>query len=574
MGHKLLSVCLIGRNDTYRESFKDHLALSINYLAYNAKKVGCLDQLEIVVTDWNSDTPLANEMKLTLEGQEICRFISVPPPVAKKYNHRETGFHSTISHNTSLRYAEAEFLLFMPGDILIPAFTLNQMMKLLTGKLDTSFSPEKAGMVISRKFIPRQFNIKKGNISFQSIDNYLLFSDFYIPLSAHNAGLFHGIGIMLMHRDIVYKVQGINEQMGGWGGSDVDMGLRINQHYPIVDLLSYGMIVYDFEPNDDFLKTKNDRINKLDYVELDLHNKNWGLADLNLKKTCWNKASYQETPSESEMQGHPDYSNLFSQSVFIHKTRRYIEEKVSDFSGARIKPHYFPLVWFALNHKCHKYLELGTTNLLASHLVSSVNPCAEIYFALPLAKTEVPAHDVAFVRDDGFSDFFEDRHKGYVRFITGNPKTSLDQLEKNFIGKLYFNLVLFEMDTFGEDFAVPLRKVTKYVPSGGCIVTIGSDLEQIYRMKTLMKEYFPGYSTIISDKHKVGLFLNEKIDMSSLDKDHLAKAWNPIRRKQSVYLLSLLLGKISRFLSKLIYVEFTRWPVYIHQAALKLSARM
>ena len=56
---KLLSMVVMGRNDDYMGNFKYRLSTCINYVARNLKKLGRLDHVELMVTDWNSETSRA-----------------------------------------------------------------------------------------------------------------------------------------------------------------------------------------------------------------------------------------------------------------------------------------------------------------------------------------------------------------------------------------------------------------------------------------------------------------------------------------------------------------------------------
>ena len=50
---KLLTVAVTGRNDDYMGNFKYRLTTCLNYLARNLRDLGRLDEVEVLVTDWN-----------------------------------------------------------------------------------------------------------------------------------------------------------------------------------------------------------------------------------------------------------------------------------------------------------------------------------------------------------------------------------------------------------------------------------------------------------------------------------------------------------------------------------------
>ena len=78
----ILSICLIGRNDDYGKDFKRRLRQSMDFLAYSAEKAGVLDKIEVLLTDWNSDTPLVEAVTFSPAAAKMIKFIEVPPSVA------------------------------------------------------------------------------------------------------------------------------------------------------------------------------------------------------------------------------------------------------------------------------------------------------------------------------------------------------------------------------------------------------------------------------------------------------------------------------------------------------------
>lgn len=71
---KLLSVVVTDSNEDYVGNFKYRLTTCINYIARNLKDLGRLDDLEILVTDWNSGVPLSKVLALSPEAKQIWDF--------------------------------------------------------------------------------------------------------------------------------------------------------------------------------------------------------------------------------------------------------------------------------------------------------------------------------------------------------------------------------------------------------------------------------------------------------------------------------------------------------------------
>ncbi len=57
---KLLSIATGVRNDHYVENYSWRISTVLNYIAYGLERLGRLEDVEIMIADWNSPTPMAN----------------------------------------------------------------------------------------------------------------------------------------------------------------------------------------------------------------------------------------------------------------------------------------------------------------------------------------------------------------------------------------------------------------------------------------------------------------------------------------------------------------------------------
>jgi hypothetical protein len=539
---KRLSICFTGRNDTYGGKFVDRLALSVNYLSANAKQLGLLNEIEVLVSDWGSDIPLSKVVNLTPEGISICKFINVPKTIAQKYNYRSTQFHTTIPVNVAIRRACGDFIHIGPADILYPEYQLNQLMKLLKGELHPCFDIKSTGMLVGRNFLPFQFHDELAYNNFKVIDKYLLFCDNFAESGSYIPGISTGYGAILLHKAIWFELEGLDEQFRGWGFSDIEIGLKINQSYPFVNLSKFGIKVYDFSTNTKFLHTKLDRLNKFDqFFYKRKVNDNWGLSDHDLQleysnyESCTNKL-------KSEVESVEKTTESLVQSLVSNNTREFL---VANFHHniPIICSSYFPLAWFALNNKCFKYLNFGS-DARAPSIISAVNPCAEIFIIPPDSAAKKDAHDVPYILKQA-SELKQ--HKGQVRFIPGDVNTSINRLKKSFIGKMYFDLVFIQTDNLTENAMNQIKGVLQYIPEGGGLVITGSNIEFCRNIV----EKNVNFCCITSTLYKVCLFLNiellfETIDQHQLQKE-LKNVWKPIKRKK----ISLYLAYLSKLFSRL-----------------------
>ena len=60
-------------------------------------------------------------------------------------------------------------------------------------------------------------------------------------------GLASGMGALILSRKLWYDSQAFIEKFDGWGWSDIELDLRINQRYPSIVLTYFGIVFYDME---------------------------------------------------------------------------------------------------------------------------------------------------------------------------------------------------------------------------------------------------------------------------------------------------------------------------------------
>ena len=76
--HPLISIVIPSRNDSYMGNSNWRLETAINFIALQLDLLNRLDDVEVVVVDWGSETPLHDDLQLTGEGEKITRYILVP----------------------------------------------------------------------------------------------------------------------------------------------------------------------------------------------------------------------------------------------------------------------------------------------------------------------------------------------------------------------------------------------------------------------------------------------------------------------------------------------------------------
>ena len=280
----LVSIALCGRNDNYGFAFKRRLVQAINFTAWSAERIGMLDRLEIIFTDWNSERPISEDLKLIAPAATITRFISVPPEIAKSYNFADTPFHTDIACNVAYRRARGEFVGMMPADNFLTRFSLRALFALLGGEYgreDLPFDPRRSVLSVPRKNFHSFCREELFFTSPEEMERRVCAADPALPEDCR-FGLMSGFGLFLVHRELMAALRGFNENNGGWGLSDVDIGERaLLLDAPVVNLGPFGISCYDFVADVAMIRQKSQRSESLEYhypETAEVNSADWGLG--------------------------------------------------------------------------------------------------------------------------------------------------------------------------------------------------------------------------------------------------------------------------------------------------------
>ena len=282
MNRKILSICLSGRNDDYGTDFKRRFVQSVNFLAWSARRAAVLQDLGILFCDWNSAFPLAEELRFSPEAASILRFIQVPPEVAEPLNYGQTPFHTAKSLNVALRRARGKFVAMMPSDILFSQFALRALLALLKAEVPLPFDPEKSLLGVPRKFLPAHVDERTYFSSCEKTEQLLANGDWYMENDRYTRAMNGGYGMWILPAAELRKTRGLLESIGGWGYSDSELGMRLADKLPVVNLSGYAVFCYDFAISISEYRRKNKGVRfELTHFSADYeaNPENWGLAE-------------------------------------------------------------------------------------------------------------------------------------------------------------------------------------------------------------------------------------------------------------------------------------------------------
>jgi len=550
----LISFVLCGRNDNYLGDFKYRLTTTINYLCRNVKKIGRLKDIEVIIVDWNSEIPLAQEICIDKEINEACKFIYVPPVIASEYNPNNGPFNLSVAMNVGIARADGEFILVMTADTLFSEPSLYNLFLILDKKSNATFDMNKVVMYISRKDIPWQIVEKK--LCLFELERYLQLHNKSIPVKIGFPSLIGGVGAMLMNKSIWKIAQGFNENFKTWGGTDNELGLRINQFYPSIDLDYFGINAYEMRerPEEKQAIIAAANIPEIIPISIETGNLNWGLKNykLEIQRAYCNQDAKDNSINNKSKIIYKDkeiiLSHLAKSSIYY-----YILHNLSLIPLIKLRNEWaclYPLAWYTKNYFPKKYLEFSIRKGYTSALIAFIYHSVEIYGIDEWNPNEgnkydrLPIFSSSLLKKNNF--------EGYARFITGDKYTAFERLKRSFIGCMSFDLILFRFDIFGDKSIEQLKEVLKFLGDNGALVVTGKNTQLFIDVWEYIQKEFPEYVHVVCRKYNTGFLLKCKADtnnkLSDCEQEEriLTKAWKPKKWKLYMMYLPYILTKVGR----------------------------
>lgn len=472
---KLLTIITVGRNDNYAGNFRYRLVTCINYLARSLKKINRLNDVEILITDWNSELPLVEDMPLLEEAAEICNFITVSPELAKEYNVPGQVFNTAASLNIALRKGQGAFMAIMAGDILISVHAIDALLRILDGTVQVEFDIKKSFCLLGRKTLPDHLTAQE--LSFEEWDYYLSLGAYRIPQDLFYAGLGGGASGQLMHRNLWYECRGYDERLTLWGWNDVELTLRMSQYYPWIDLSNFGVCLWEIghKSNPEYIEVSSKWENQntpIVHKDLVANGEEWGLVKLDLPLSKSSNIYSEEEFLEFRKSKKKIDINLIKKELkdllFSRDITEFLQPMVNKWKISATDLLLMRLfAWFSSEYPLCKFLDVGPHHGNAIAIISHFRPGCEIYTICSLAQcgnlNELRESDEnRFSLMRVFTVGKDYGHVGYARHMTGDQYTAFQRLKNSFVGKMIFEAILFRSNIFDDQDVVP--KVTELLP--------------------------------------------------------------------------------------------------------------
>lgn len=518
---------MTGRDDDYVADFKYRITTTINHIARSLVKLDSLDKVDILVTDWGSQKPLAQSLVLSRDAARISRFIYVPPAVVSAVQQGQNDFHITCASNVYLRRAYGRYVMLHAADTLVTEHGLRTLLELLDGNpRGVPIDVERTCISCSRHKVPWEF--VQGQPDVDEWDRFLLLNAGNLQTEGSALlSLSCGVGAVIMHRALWHELRGLDERMGGWGGSDGELGLRVTQRYPWFELSSLGVVLSHMEHSSEDLRKQNLTVMQkpnppLHNLEFQINDEDWGLGDYELEiQTVQNSDATQNSDSSpatwSEFQSqkadsrnltlHQALSKLAGEVSRDHVERTWGRFNIADPKSRDILPAILDsalfLSWYGLYRHPRRYLDLGIKQGYLAAVVAAACSGIEIYGidSWEGVQERLPPDRFATMLRTVFA------HRGYVRFVNGHVNSALERLRASFIGPFSFDLASVCIDLLEAKAEPQLIDLLSHIAPGGALVVSGGSTDRFDQVWKTISERFPEFTYLQCREHKTGMIL-------------------------------------------------------------------
>lgn len=480
----VLSIQISGRDDDYMPDFFYRLSTTLNFLAMGLARIGRLNEVEILVTDWGSKTPMADTIKVSPEAQRICQFLYVPPDVAREIQKGNDRFQPTLAFNAALRRAQGRFVMLFAGDTLFTVPGLDSLLRLLRGEQPIDLDVERTYFLCRRYQVPWQFVRRQPSL--REWERNLLHAGEY-----DKDGIFSisaGAGAMLASRQNWVQMRGLDEQMSGWGGNDVDFGLRIAQILPWVDLNCVGVSCFHMEhpPREGRRSVAIGAPSSYHYIYNtgpQANDEAWGLAKFQVitqKPRCEQQAGDAEgTPVAvnrpvAQATATTELHRRLTRELNSGSVLEIIRNAVQSYRTVAFKRQFsqdeldvmFLLTWYSHKFFPTRFLDFGATQGFALLGVCTACPGIEAYHIEKWDDIEQKQDPCQISYDVSRAS----KHRGYLRLLNGDPNTGLERLRNTFGGPCKFDLILVCEDSGYDTGKILTQAVDLLAPDAGLVL--------------------------------------------------------------------------------------------------------
>ena len=229
-----LSLILCSRNDAYMGDSRWRLETALNYVGDRVRSLGRDDDVEVIVTDWGSEIPLANVVALEPSAARIVSFLHVPPMLARDLQ-KDSPFPEVLALNAAARRARGQFIGRIDQDTLVGERFLRWMM-------DAADTGQPTLFFANRRNIPYRLAVLSPRLAV--VERFVAWFGRRLWIEGGRVIYNNAVGVWLAHRDLWEECGGYDERLIYMNDMEIDMVKRLLSKYSLVDL--GALVGYDF----------------------------------------------------------------------------------------------------------------------------------------------------------------------------------------------------------------------------------------------------------------------------------------------------------------------------------------
>lgn len=264
----------MGRNDNYLGNFKQRLEMSVNYTCRNIEKSGNLGAFELLICDWNSETPLRKALNLNESARKCTHFLEVSPEMYNRYVTPTSAPGYITAYNIGFRRARGAYLMVTPADVMFPYASVKALFELCRGELEFPADLSRCFLGIERYLIPWQ---AAERLREEDLDRFFLLHTPLLSMGDRACGVSASEGAHLFSKKLCCRVRGFAESYTLWGAQETDLARRMGQFVPLLKASIAGIYTYDLQQRPrqrDALQCNLDTVSE----EICRNDENWGLG--------------------------------------------------------------------------------------------------------------------------------------------------------------------------------------------------------------------------------------------------------------------------------------------------------
>ncbi len=241
----ILSVIIAGRNDNYNIDNIYRIDTAINHTASQLERLDATAKVEIILVDFQGDTPLYKELSLSSLGAQISRSILVRD---SKLLENNRDFDSATAINIGVRRSKGQFVAVQGLDLMMPYFGWKNLLHILEDQTDLFRKLQGSLMLTPRRKIPYSICARRPDV--KQWDQWLMCHAHTICYMEAHPYIGSGMGSLILNRKLYEQLGGLDERFKKWGFTDNDFVLRASRLTAVIDLGVHGIVHYkpDYSP--------------------------------------------------------------------------------------------------------------------------------------------------------------------------------------------------------------------------------------------------------------------------------------------------------------------------------------